>query len=630
MCGISGYIGNGCWDDLTAMASRLVHRGPDEANFWRSRGDGIAVCFAFRRLTVIDPAGGRQPMQSDNGDTVVVFNGEIYNHAELRRQLVGKGYRFSSDHSDTEVIVNGYREWGEEIVQRLNGMFAFALWDSTRQRLIAATDPFGKKPFYFCKLPGGLAFASELLALASHRSVPLDLDREALASYFAFGFMPEDTTPFAATEKLGAGRLLRYDSEIDHLVIRRYWDFRIQPTSLGGHWRDWKANLHALLERAVARRLEADVPLGFLLSGGLDSATVMALARRQRPDAELNCFTIGFDEASYDETAAARITAGSLNATHHVEVLSLQRMCELMDEVLSRMDEPLADPSLLPTALLCRFARERVTVALSGDGADELFAGYDTFAAQPLAEAYHAMVPKPAHGVLIKLANLLPLREANLSFDFKLRRALRGLSHPEALWHAVWLAPASIDEISRLFAQPFTAEALYHSVLRHWTDSPAGSRRDKVLEYYVRFYLQSDILPKVDRSSMMYSLELRSPFLDRDVADFCASLPYSAKHGKGVQKRLLREVASELLPPEILRRPKKGFGIPISNWLKAMQRPSLEPMRALDLDATMLDRAWDEHRSGQRDHRGLLWAWICLDRWLASVGELKAQRPRVA
>jgi asparagine synthase (glutamine-hydrolysing) len=630
MCGISGYIGNGCLDDLEAMASRLVHRGPDDANFWQSRPDDIPAGFAFRRLVVIDPEGGQQPMLSEGRDTVVVFNGEIYNHAELRRQLVSKGYHFKSDHSDTEVLVHGYREWGEDLVARLNGMFAFAIWDNVRKRLIAATDPFGKKPFYFARLRGGLAFASELLALACHRSVSPDIDRDALARYFAFGFMPEDTTPFSAVEKLGAGQLLRYDGERDELVIRHYWEYRIQQAPPEGSWHDWKTNLRALLEQAVSRRLEADVSLGFLLSGGLDSALLLALARQQRPDVALPCFTIGFEEPSYDESAAARITAGSLNATHHVETLSLKRMCELTNEVLGRMDEPLADPSLLPTALLCRFARKDVTVAISGDGADELFAGYDTFAALPMAEKYHTIIPKTVHRALVRLADLLPRRESNLSFDFKLRRALRGLSHPEALWHAAWLAPASVDEISRIFAQSFGADDLYRSVLLHHAGSQASYRRDRALEYYTKFYLQSNILPKIDRGSMMYSLELRSPFLDRDVASFCASLPYNAKHGKGIRKRLLRAVASELLPREILQRRKKGFGIPISTWLRAMDRPALEPMRDLGLDTAILDNAWSEHRRGLRDHRGLLWAWLCLDRWLISVGELKAQRSRMA
>jgi asparagine synthase (glutamine-hydrolysing) len=630
MCGISGYVGDGCLGDLNAMASRLAHRGPDDADVWQSQAGEIPIGFAFRRLVVIDPAGGRQPMHSENGDTVVLFNGEIYNHAELRQQLVNKGYRFKSHHSDTEVLVHGYREWGEDVVEHLNGMFAFAIWDNVRNCLIAATDRFGKKPFYFSKSRRGLAFASELLALACHRSIALDVDRAALARYFAFGFMPEDATLISAAEKLGAGQLLRYNGKSGELVIRRYWEFRIQPTPVEGDWQEWKSNLRSLLERAVSRRLEADVPLGFLLSGGLDSAMVLALARQQQPDAALPCFTIGFEEPSYDESAAARITAGSLNATHHVEVFSLKRMCELTDEVLGRMDEPLADPSLLPTALLCQFARQHVKVALSGDGADELFAGYDTFAALPLAETYNRIIPNPVHRALVKLASLLPRREHNLSFDFKLRRALRGLGHEEALWHAAWLAPASVNEISRLFAQSYGADDLYQSVLRHQASSRTDHRRDQALEYYARFYLQSDILPKIDRSSMMYSLELRSPFLDKDIASFCASLPYHAKHGRGIQKRLLRDVASELLPPEILQRRKKGFGIPISTWLRAMQRPALEPARALGLDTTMLNNAWDEHRHGHRDHRGLLWAWICLDRWLASVAELKAQRLMMA
>ena len=630
VCGISGFVGSGDRRDLEAMAGRMVHRGPDDAVFWQEEAKFGPLGMAFRRLIVLDRQGGGQPMLNETGDLVVVFNGEIYNHGELRKQLGERGHRFRSHHSDTEVLLHGYREWGEKVVEHLRGMYAFAIWDKSQSRLVAATDPFGKKPLYYAVIDGGLVFASELLSLISHRGVNCEIDRLALARFFAFGFLPQPQTPLKNVAKLGAGRVLKFEAASQRLQVQRYWQFRISAGSAGKDWRDLQSSLSELLEQAVARRLEADVPIGFLLSGGIDSALVTSLARRRLPEVQLRCFTLGFQEPSYDESEQAGVTAAALGVEHHVERFSLVDMGEFADSVLRRMDEPLADPSLLPTALLCRFARQHVTVALAGDGADELFAGYDTFAALPLAEAYSAAVPQVVHRGMLRLANLLPLSDSNLSFDFKLRRALRGLSHEEALWHAAWLAPVDIEGLSSLFGEDFSAENIYAPVLEHWSESSASYRRDRALEYYVDFYLQGDILTKLDRSSMQFSLEVRTPFLDRDLAEFCASLPYTAKHAFGVRKRLLRRVASELLPPAVLQRRKKGFGIPISNWLRALSRPELETAALLGLDPRFLDRAWSEHKQRRRDHRGLLWAWICLDRWHQTLGEVMFERRKTA
>jgi len=628
MCGIGGYVGAGSREDLEAMAARLAHRGPDDTGIWQAEGS-VPAGFAFRRLAVLDPAGGRQPMLAPAGRLALVCNGEIYNHRALRAELEALGHRFASDHSDTEVLLHGYRQWGPALPERLSGMYAFAIWDGARQELFCATDPFGKKPFYYAELPGGLAFGSELWSVLAHCDVRAELDPAALARFFALGFVPEPQTPLAGVRKLGGGRRLRFHAASGRLEIERYWQFRIAPAAADDAPAR-PAALRTLLERAVARRLEADVPMGVLLSGGIDSACIAALARRVGPDKPLPAFTVGFEEASYDETEAARRTAAALGMPHHVERLSQARLLELADDVLGRIDEPLADPSLIPTALLCRFARGHVTVALSGDGADELFAGYDTFAALPWAEAYAAAVPAPLHAGLARLAAGLPRHDGNLSFDFKLRRALRGLGHPEPLWHSVWLGPVDLAELEPLFGRRFSAEEVYAPVLRHWAASQAPYRRDRALEYYVDFYLQSDILPKVDRASMLHALEVRSPFLDRELAAFCAGLPYRAKHAGGVRKRLLRETAAGLLPAEVLRRPKKGFGIPVPAWLRAMPRPSLETARTLGLDAGLLARAWDEHRARRADHRGLLWAWLCLDRWASRLAAMTAPRRQAA
>ena len=619
MCGISGFVGTGDVADLAAMSVAMRHRGPDDQQSWMS-SSSFNVGLGFRRLIVLDPAGGSQPITSRDGSVTLVFNGEIYNHRTVRDQLKQRGHIFVSSHSDTETLLNAYMEWGEDLLNRVRGTFAFALWDARKATLIAATDPVGKKPFYYTHLSDGFVFASELSAITAHKAVSKEVSGLALARYFAFGFVPEPETMLKGISKLGAGRILRFAAQQGRVTQERYWPCRISAHPTARDWPAWKRTLRELLETSVARRLEADVPIGFLLSGGIDSAVVTALARKLRQDDDMYSYTVGFHEQSYDETNWARATAASIGVKHRVQLLTERDAGSVIDEVLPRMDEPLADPSLIPMYMACRFARGEVTVALTGDGADEMFAGYDTFAALPMAEFYSAVVPSTAHHFIEAAARRLPKRDRNLSLDFKLRRALRGLRYPEPVWHAAWLAPVATDELSMLLGQDITVEDVYAPVIDHWEGSKAPSRRDRALEYYVEFYLQSNIIPKTDRSSMLCSLELRMPFLDRDLVEFCATLPYDAKYGGGgVRKRLLRDVAAELLPAEVLNRPKKGFGMPVSSWLRSMERPSLQTSEALGLNSEMLSSAWAEHSERIDDHRGLLWAWLCLDRWAKQV-----------
>ena len=395
------------------MSGRMIHRGPDDSGFWEGRAGDRSVGFGFRRLVVVDRSGGQQPMSDRNDDTVLVFNGEIYNHRELRSQLEQRGHRFRSDHSDTETLLHAYREWGEGVVDRLRGMFAFAIWDAVRERLILVTDPYGKKPLYYFPFDGGIVFASELSALLAHQSLDGNIDREALMRYFAFGYVPAPQSLVCGVSKLGAGRALTFSARIGEISVKRYYAYRVSRDKPQGTIRDWKVQLGELLDRAVSRRLEADVPLGFLLSGGLDSAMVLASAKRLQPDIDLSCYTVGFEEASYDESRAAAVTAAAVGARHQVDILPGDLSQSLVDEVLLKVDEPLADPSVLPTWLACRAAARELTVALSGDGADELFGGYDTFAALPIAEAYSRIVPRGAHSWVRALAARLPRGERN-------------------------------------------------------------------------------------------------------------------------------------------------------------------------------------------------------------------------
>ncbi len=613
MCGLAGFVGPGSDADLAAMAQALLHRGPDDGNTYVDHDGPAAVRLGFRRLAILDIDGGRQPMATAEGDLVVVFNGEIYNAPELRLALEQSGHRFVTDHSDTEVLLHGYRQWGDDLVERLNGMFAFCLYDRRRARLLLARDRFGKKPLFFAETPDGLVFASEATAVRRHPAVPAGHDRVALAKYFAYGFVPAPLTVDAAVRKLPGGSVMVYDIATRRRTERRYWEYRmvVDDPPPGGP-EEWAEELRDLLDRAVGRRLLSDVPLGFFLSGGIDSTALVALAARRLDPAGMKTFTIGFDEPSFDESGFAASAARHYGTDHHCRTLNLDTAAALLPALLGRLDDPIADPSILPTHLLSRFAREQVTVALTGDGGDELFAGYDTFDALKPARLYHHAVPRPLHRLLEAAAGRLPRSDRNMSLDFKLRRALRGLGHRPPHWMPAWLGPASAAEVSRLFGVALSAEELYGEAAALWESSGSRHDVDRSLEFYGRYYLGENLLIKADRASMFCSLETRSPFLDRDVVAFVTRLPVATKLRGGVRKWILKKAMAPLVPAAILNRPKKGFGIPLSRWLRHLPPPPVAAATRLGLDAAWLDDRWQEHRSGRADHRGLLWAWTAL------------------
>jgi asparagine synthase (glutamine-hydrolysing) len=360
------------------------------------------------------------------------------------------------------------------------------------------------------------------------------------------------------------------------------------------------------------------VPLGIFLSGGIDSSAVLAFAARHAPPSEIKTFSIGFREASFDESAYAMQAAAAFGSDHRHEVLDLDTATDLIPGVLSKLDEPMGDSSILPTFLLSRFTRSRVTVALGGDGGDELFAGYDPFRALRLAQRYRRLVPGALHRKFRTLAELAPVSERNMSLDFKVKRALRGLSYPESEWNPVWLGALEPSELKELFREPVRHEEVFEEAISAWERSSADNIVDKTLEFYSRFYLQDDILTKVDRASMMVSLEVRAPFLDNDVVEFARRIPHRYKYRDGQTKYLLKKALESVLPGEIVHRKKKGFGVPLTRWLKDWH----EPVNALSLPAPDTDwvrSQWREHKGGKADHRLFLWCWIVLQSHLQAV-----------
>lgn len=609
MCGIAGFFGAGDRLVLERMADRIRHRGPDGDGYVVEADRGVFL--AHRRLSILDHAGGRQPMWSGDRSLVVVFNGEIYNFRELREDLAKRGARFLSDHSDTEVLLHGYREWGTDFVSRLNGMWAFALVDFERGRALLSRDRFGKKPLYWHAHARGLAFASELTALREHPATPATHSERALRKYFCYGFVPAPLTFLERVHKLPAGHSMTVDLGTHAARVERYWHYQPEPAAErpAGVERRWTEEFHALLDRAVARRLVADVPVGCFLSGGLDSSTIAALATRHTGRERLRSFSIGFDEADFDETRYARQVAAHLGIDHRIEHLSVERALDILPDLAARLDEPIADSSILPTYLLCAHARRQVTVALGGDGADELLAGYDPFRALRLARWYARIVPRPVHRAISLVAARLPVSHGYMSFDFRLKRLLRGLDHAPHLHLPIWMAPLAPSEIADLLGAPIDVEDLFSEAIEAWDGCAVDDPVERAIAFYIRLYLQDDILAKVDRASMLHSLEVRAPFLDCEVVDFLRRLPSDMKLRGGTSKWILREAARPLLPEDVLTRSKQGFAVPIGPWFRDDRIP---PNCGDGIGARGLRSArLADHRSGRSDQRLYLWAdWI--------------------
>ena len=584
------------------MTAALVHRGPDAQGFF---SDG-SVHLGHRRLAIVDLACGQQPMRDAASGVVLVYNGEIYNHLDIRRRLEQDGQVFATSHSDTETLLRAYLAYGCDCFALFNGMFAVAIFDPRERMLILARDRFGEKPLFYTHNAHGLAFASEIAALACWPFFDKSINSDNLQRFLGWGYLPAGRTLHPACYALSPGSWLKFDLTSQAIRTQSYWSFELTPDeSLSDH--DEPAlveELRHLLVQAVRRRLLSDVPLGVFLSGGLDSGAVLAAACRCLEPAAISAFSIGFREASFDESGNAREVAAFLGCRHFVSMLTADGLRATAPEILGRMSEPLGDASLIPTEHLAAFARKHVTVALSGDAGDELFAGYDPLAALAPAALYRRCVPAFVHRLLRKGLSLVPCSDRNMSLDFKLKRVLRGLSYPRALQLPVWMSPLEPAELPLFFAKPLTAEEIYEDALSLFEQHQGADDVSQALYFFTRFYLSDDILVKVDRAAMMVSLESRAVFLDNDIVAFCQRLPNRFKYRHGVRKYLLKKALAGWLPTRILNLPKKGFGIPLNSWLRSMP----DPQAQWGIHAGQLAAALEKHRSRQGDLRLFLWA----------------------
>lgn len=634
MCGIAGYVGGEVEGALEAMTAAVAHRGPDAAGFWHDAARGVHL--GHRRLSILDHSGGGQPMATADGQLVVVSNAEIYNCAELRRQLEARGHRFVTDRSDTEVLLHGYREWGADLPRHLNGMWAFVLYDRARGLLFGGRDRFGEKPFFYAETPRAFVFGSELSALRRHPAVSGALSRTALRKYFGYGFIPAPHSLLEGVRKLPGGHTFTFDLAARRLDVRRYWEFVLEPEERepADPAATWGEELRALLDKAVRERLVADVPVGVFLSGGIDSSAVTAFAARHVPPGRLATFNIGFTEASFDESSHARRIADQFHTDHHGETFTLEAARQLLPQIAAHLDEPLGDPSLLPTCLLSRFTRQHVTVALGGDGGDELFAGYDPFRALRAAAAYRRLVPRPVHAAIRMLAARLPVSHRNMSLDFKIKRALRGLGYPAHLWLPLWMAPLDPREMAGLFAEPVDPEEVFAEAIVAWDGCAQTDPVDRTLQFFTRLYLPDDLLVKLDRASMLHGLEARLPFLDNDVVDFARRIPSRWKFRGGQTKFILKKALEPVLPHEIVHRPKKGFGVPIGAWFRQGEVTVDTGALPAGLSAGFVRRKRAAHLAGRENHGSFLWdAWVlggCLAAHEAATGGEPRAAPATA
>jgi asparagine synthase (glutamine-hydrolysing) len=524
------------------------------------------------------------------------------------------GHQFQTDHSDTEVLLYGYRQWGEQMLSRLNGMWAFAIYDADRQELFLSRDRFGKKPLYYYFDGSNLIFASELTSLIQHPAVPRSFDQESLQKLFAYGFIPAPRSLLQGVRKLPAGHWLKLDLVKMRIQVQQFWKFEFDPFPQvpKNPEKEWGSELIRLLDAAVKRRLDADVPVGVFLSGGIDSSLVATLATRHQSVVET--YNIGFTEKSFDERPYAQLMAKRLGTQHFEETFSIDHCLDFAPQVAQHLDEVFGDSSILPTALVSRLARTRVKVVLGGDGGDELFAGYDPFQALRYAIPYHKITPKIGHTIIQGLVNRLPVSHANMSLDFKAKRMLRGLSYPPEYWLPAWMGPLTPSEISDLFGAPVNPDELYAEALEAWDEPSARTDIDRAMSFYLRLYLPDDILMKVDRASMAYGLEARAPFLDIDFVNFVRRIPSAYKLRGRTTKYLLKEAARTLLPNEIVDRKKKGFGVPIGQWFQTGALTLNGSTSVTGLNRDLLQERLRQHTLGQHDDRAALWCVWMLDR----------------
>ena len=653
MCGIAGasWVSGGrpiARADLQRMTDAIVHRGPDDqGHYWSTEpgpngfpdNSSPGAALGFRRLSIIDLAAGHQPLSNEDGSVWIAFNGEIYNYKELRPELEARGHRFAT-HSDTETIVHLYEEEGLEFVQKLRGMFALAIWDHRQRRLVLARDRAGKKPLIYRHEQDRLFFASEMKSILQVPGIPRDVDDHAVDQFFTYQYVPHPNSILKGFNKLPPGHMAVYEN--GRLDVRRYWKAPYSPSDpvnnpdLAG-WESWSPDrwrtaLRETLTESVRLRMRSDVPIGAFLSGGIDS-TITAGLMQSLSDRPIHTFSMGFPVKQFDERSFAREAAAHLKTNHH-EYLVEPSALESLPKLTWHYDEPFGDSSAIPTRYLAEVTRREVTVALSGDGGDELFAGYERFEAVRLGSKFDVLPQFLRNVFAWKLWQQIPTSSTQGALGRRLKRFASGLADSPERRYLKWITTFDRDRRNDLYSAGFRQRlGNYDSagfLLSCYADCPDRDLVTRTTCVDVNSYLPCDILNKVDIATMAHSLEARCPFLDHRVMELAAKMPLDLKLRDGKGKRVLLEVFSDLLPQSIQTRPKMGFGVPLAHWFRNELKPLLNDTL---LDSTARSRGYfrpeyvqlliDEHQAEKWDHSYRLWSLIVFERWMRAFVDAK-------
>ncbi|MEO7309809.1 MAG: asparagine synthase (glutamine-hydrolyzing) [Chitinophagaceae bacterium] len=630
MCGINGFIAGkhmdfNVKDRIKSMNNDIVHRGPDDDGWYVQNTDSGTVAIGMRRLSIIDLSTGHQPMFSANGKVAIVFNGEIYNYLELRTILIAQGHHFTTQ-SDTEVVLRLYEVYGNSCLEKLNGMFAICIYNEALGKMFIARDRTGEKPLYYTFQSGLFVFASELKSITRNFDLKKQISKEALNLYLSLTFIPAPATIFEGIYKLPAAHFLELDvATIKHSIVS-YWDSKPSPIPIITDYETAKAQLQELVTDAVVRRTIADVPLGVFLSGGIDSSIVAAVMAKNAGTRKVKTFSIGFTDPAFDESAAAAMVAKHIGSEHTMVKLNADDMKSDIDHIILNYDEPFADSSALPTYQVSKMAREHVTVALTGDGGDEVFGGYNRYRVNDYYRKFNKAMPLAAgRRVIRRLVEAIPAGSENRKSKWYLaKKTLRSFGEDQ------------LENVANIISLGFQENDLQQLLLPEWR--MFGLVKNKVTEqlpsaaaaselHWMRYVdknisLEGDMLVKVDRASMLVSLECRAPFLDHRLFEFTNQLPADFLIQSGNKKRILKDAFRSWLPPDLFTLPKSGFGVPVGKWLKddlsSELTDLLDPKKLQQqaiFNSTRVNSLLTKHMAGQQDNTFALWTLFCFQKW---------------
>ena len=599
---------------IQKMMALLCHRSSYEGSIYIDD----KVILGHNLSNIIESKNGRRPVHNEDKNIWLVLNGEIYNHRELHQKLVKLGHSFYTD-TDAEIIVHLYEEYGNDCVNELNGMFAFAIWDKGRERLLLVRDRMGIKPLYYVQIGGELIFASEMKSILQYPDVNRRIDYYSLQRYLLYEYIPAPFTIFKDIRKLLPAHMLQFQN--GKSALSKYWHINFIPKLKKAKEGEYIEQFKQLLKDAVRRRSISDVPPGVFLSGGIDSSTIAAFASGFLPG-KIKSFSIAFERPSFDESRYAQLASSHFNTKHNMRVLRPKDLLEIIPKVIDCLNEPLGDASIIPTYLLSKFAKEQVSVVLGGDGADELFAGYDTYKAHKLAEFYKK-TPLFIQRSINSIVNRFPVSTDNFSFDFKLKKFISGIAFKTALRHIVWMGSFAPQELPILLKGNMKADLnLDEDINFHLRGCDADNPFEQIQYLDMRLYLQEGGLAKLNRAGVASSLEIRAPFLDHTVIEFATKLPVHFKLHGFTSKYLLKKCMQDKLPKQILRRPKKGFGMPIAKWFQSelkgvlldyLNKDHINKEGIFNYDYIKL--LIDEHLSRRKDNRKLLWTLLIFELW---------------